>query len=404
MMKIAVNCGVNHRGGSCDVESSVAVLQIAKGKSQKGTFYFSHCVGLPLVRNKASRRSITTGECHRMECLDHGCEARLWASNMISLLQLKTQALIFTMPSEISWLLALQRCDWCSFCIHLSAGAAALAVGKEDVYSRRRSDGCTVRPSLRRRDSSGHCERLSMGDAFSIDDLRFFERNEDFTIVWKHLPHWTQAATLTFITWRLADSLPAAVISEWQLERDAMLRDLGIDPDSDWKLALKKLSPDRRGRIQWPLFFAWDCRLDEAAGSCLLKTPEFSKIVLDSLLHFEGDRTVLTDAIIMPNHVHLIAAFRSQESMFEQCTSWKHFTATKIRRIQRSRLPTERRVYRTPVAPPTGELSGQFWQPDQFDHLVRSEEQFQFLRDYIRKNPVRAGLGAGEYLHYSRAM
>ena len=36
-----------------------------------------------------------------------------------------------------------------------------------------------------------------MGDAFSIDDLRFFERNEDFTIVWKHLPHWTQAATLT---------------------------------------------------------------------------------------------------------------------------------------------------------------------------------------------------------------
>jgi type I restriction enzyme R subunit len=281
---------------------------------------------------------------------------------------------------------------------------AALAVRKEEVYSRRRSDGCTVRPSLRRRDSSGHCERLSMGDAFSIDDLRFFERNEDFTIVWKHLPHWTQAATLTFITWRLADSLPAAVISEWQLERDALLRDLGIDPDSDWKLALKKLPPDRRGRIQWSLFFAWDCRLDEAAGSCLLKTPEFSKIVLDSLLHFEGDRTVLTDAIIMPNHVHLIAAFRSQESMFEQCTSWKHFTATKIRRIQRSRLPTQRQVYRTPVAPPTGELSGQFWQTDQFDHLVRSEEQFQFLRDYIRKNPVRAGLGAGEYLHYSRAM
>ena len=160
-----------------------------------------------------------------------------------------------------------------------------------------------------------------MSDAFSIDDLRFFERNEDFAIVWKHLPHWTQAATLTFITWRLADSLPAAVISEWQLERDAMFRDLGIDPDSDWKLALKKLPPDRRSRIQWSLFFAWDCRLDEAAGSCLLKTPEFSQIVLDSLLHFEGDRTVLTDAIVMPNHVHLIVAFRSQESMFEQCTS-----------------------------------------------------------------------------------
>jgi putative transposase len=125
-----------------------------------------------------------------------------------------------------------------------------------------------------------------MSDDFSIDDLRFFERNDDFTIVWKHLPHWTQAATLTFITWRLADSLPAAVIAEWQLERDAMLREFGIDPDSDWKLALKKLPPDRRGRIHWSLFFAWDRRLDEAAGSCLLKTPEFSQIVLDSSAPF----------------------------------------------------------------------------------------------------------------------
>ena len=243
-----------------------------------------------------------------------------------------------------------------------------------------------------------------MSDAFSIDDLRFFERNEDFTIVWKHLPHWTQAATLTFITWRLADSLPVTAIAEWQLERNAMLREFGIDPDSDWKLALKKLPGDRRGRIHWSLFFAWDRRLDEAAGSCLLKTPEFSQIVLDSLLHFEGDRTVLTDAIMMPNHVHIIAAFRSQETMFDQCTSWKHYTATKIRRILRSRLPTERQVYRTPVAPSTGQLAGQFWQTDQFDHLIRSDGQFEFLRDYIRKNPLRAGLNVGEYLHFTRVM
>ncbi len=243
-----------------------------------------------------------------------------------------------------------------------------------------------------------------MSDSFSIDDLRFFERNEDFTIVWKHLPHWTQAATLTFITWRLSDSLPAAAIAAWQLERNSMLRDFGIDPDLDWKNALKKLPPDRRGHIRWSLFFAWDRRLDEAAGSCLLKDAEFSQIVLDSLMHFEGDRTVLTDAVIMPNHVHLIAAFRSEESMFSQCTSWKHYTATKIRRMLRKRLPTERHVYGTPVAPSTGEMFGQFWQTDQFDHLVRSEEQFRFLRDYIRKNPERAGLNAGTYLHYSRQL
>ncbi len=241
-----------------------------------------------------------------------------------------------------------------------------------------------------------------MNEEFSIDDLRFFERDEDFTIVWKHLPHWTQAATITFITWRLADSLPAPAIAEWQLQRDTMLRDFAIDPASDWKGALKRLPPDQRGRIRWSLFFAWDRRLDEAAGTCLLQKPEFSQVVLDSLLHFEGERTVLTDAIIMPNHVHFLAAFRSQKAMFSQCTSWKHFTATKIRRILRSRLPTERQVYGTPVAPSTGERFGQFWQTDQFDHLVRSEEQFGFLRDYIAKNPKKAKLNAGTYLHYTR--
>jgi hypothetical protein len=127
-----------------------------------------------------SHRKVFSPRNESLECPDQGCEAGLRASNIISLLQLKTQTLIFTMPSEIRWLLALQRCDWCSFCIHLSAGAAALGVGEEEVYSRRRSDGCTVRPSLRRRDSFRRSERLSMGDAFCIGNLRFFERNEGF--------------------------------------------------------------------------------------------------------------------------------------------------------------------------------------------------------------------------------
>ena len=68
-----------------------------------------------------------------MECPDHDCEARLRASNIISLLQLKTLTLILRMPSELRWLLALQRCDWCSFFFHSSAGADALAVRKEQV-------------------------------------------------------------------------------------------------------------------------------------------------------------------------------------------------------------------------------------------------------------------------------
>jgi putative transposase len=43
--------------------------------------------------------------------------------------------------------------------------------------------------------------------------------------------------------------------------------------------------------------------------------------------------------------------------------------------------------------------SGEFWQEEPFDHLVRSPEQYEYLRDYIRKNPGKAGPGPGEFIY-----
>jgi putative transposase len=68
--------------------------------------------------------------------------------------------------------------------------------------------------------------------------------------------------------------------------------------------------------------------------------------------------------------------------MLAQCESWKHFTATRINRVLGRK--------------------GRFWQQDGFDHLVRSVEQFDYLRRYVAENPSRAGLGPGEYLHESK--
>ncbi|MBC8350622.1 MAG: transposase [Planctomycetes bacterium] len=80
---------------------------------------------------------------------------------------------------------------------------------------------------------------------------------------------------------------------------------------------------------------------------------------------------------MMPNHVHILVAFRDAEQMLKQCESWKQFTARRIN----ARLKT----------------TGRFWQPDAFDHLVRTEEQFGYLRKYIADNPARARLAAGEF-------
>ena len=119
-------------------------------------------------------------------------------------------------------------------------------------------------------------------------------------------------------------------------------------------------------------------------GSCPLKAADAAVIVAESLAHFDNQRYLLLDWVIMPNHVHALAVFPDEQSMLTQCDSWKHFTAARLNKLLGR--------------------SGRFWQVDGFDHLVRSEEQFEYLRRYIAENPRRAGLRAGEYLHYSRML
>ncbi len=40
------------------------------------------------------------------------------------------------------------------------------------------------------------------------------------------------------------------------------------------------------------------------------------------------------------------------------------------------------------------------WQPEPFDHIIRSADQFRYLRGYIADNPKKANLPIGEYLYW----
>ena len=228
----------------------------------------------------------------------------------------------------------------------------------------------------------------------SVSDLQFFDPHADHTLVWKKLPHLAQAGTLCFITWRTADSLPKAAIERLAHEREVLLRQYGLDPKGNWKASLAELKPEFRAAVHWSLFSAWDHELDNASGACVLRRQDLAKIVMDSLLHFDRDRYVLTDAVIMPNHVHLIAAFRDEEELLSQGTSWKHYTGTQInRRLWRENNSAE-------GAAGLREKTD-FWQRDQFDHLIRSEADFGRCRQYIAANPAAARLKTGASLHYS---
>ena len=217
-----------------------------------------------------------------------------------------------------------------------------------------------------------------------MDELQFFDPKQSYSVAWKSLPHWGQAGTVCFITWRTADSLPAAAQRQITKERAEVLRSRGLDPQRDWKPQLAKLPAAERRRVQSSLFAIWDRQLDRGAGTCVLARPALSKIVEDSLLHFDGSRYLLTDSVVMPNHVHLLAAFRDEDALLAQCESWKRYSACRIQEALGA--------------------CGEFWQVEQFDHLVRSPEHFEHYRRYIAENPQKAGLAAGMFRWYSKPL
>ena len=214
--------------------------------------------------------------------------------------------------------------------------------------------------------------------------LRFFEPQEDVSIIERKLPHWSQPGVITFITWRTDDSLPQPVISRLVAERNRWLRLHGINPISDWRITVAELPAAQRLEFRKSVDTAWHSELDNGHGRCVLRRPELAAIVRDSLQKFDGDRYFLTDFVVMPNHVHLLAAFSQEDAILSQSESWKRFMATNINRLLGQK--------------------GRFWQQDGFDHLVRTEEQFQALRRYIEENPQKAKLSPGDFLHFTKPL
>jgi len=106
----------------------------------------------------------------------------------------------------------------------------------------------------------------------------------------------------------------------------------------------------------------------------------FPQIVADTLRHFEGERVVMISFAVMPNHVHALFVQNPEWPLEKLTQSWKRFAARQINKLL--------------------ERSGNFWQRDYFDRLVRDGKHFANCVRYIRRNPGKAGLNDGEFILY----
>jgi putative transposase len=198
-----------------------------------------------------------------------------------------------------------------------------------------------------------------------------------------NLPHWYQPGVTYFITFRTEDSIPTALADDWRRRREDWLTAHGLDPDSvDWSARLRGLPAERQREFHATFSREFLEYIDRGYGQCVLKRPELAEAVARSFRHFDGQRYHLGDFVVMPNHVHVLVCLLGDTELESLCYSWKKFTAGAINRVLGRK--------------------GRFWQEESFDHLVRTPEQFDYLRRYIANNSRYAALSAGEYLHWTR--
>ena len=228
-------------------------------------------------------------------------------------------------------------------------------------------------------------QRVPMIQCVPMTELHFFDPRAEYVVLERRLPHWTQSGVVCFITLRTNDSIPDDVLERWRHERFQWLRQNGINPRSgDWRQKLQALSKVSQRDFFTRFSARWHDELDAGYGDCPLADPDLAQIVSESLLKFQGDRYEMTDFVVMPNHVHLLAAFPDDDAMLNQCRNWKHFQAVQINRKTGS--------------------SNRFWQQDGFDHLVRSSDQFEHFRRYIADNPRKAKLATGMSVVWSKEL
>lgn len=188
-----------------------------------------------------------------------------------------------------------------------------------------------------------------------------------------HLPHWRQDGVTYFVTSRLADSMPREKLEQWRDERHTWLRARGLRTAE----ALDKLSAEERNAFHEHFTAEWHRWLDAGYGACVLRVSEIRENFIAALLQHHDDRYDLDAWVVMPNHFHALVTPLAKWKLGSIVQGWKGASARAI----------NLRLGRT----------GRLWQPEPYDHIVRSEEQMEHYRHYIAENPNKARLREGEY-------
>lgn len=185
-------------------------------------------------------------------------------------------------------------------------------------------------------------------------------------------PHFQPKETIIFATFRLFGSIPQDMLDVWAEQNQIERLNLDLIEDQAERATQKYINWKRQ-------FGRFDDFLNMAAsGPRWLAQPQIAQIIADAIHHFDDKKYRLDAFCIMSNHVHIVQKplpidSSSYHSLASIMHSIKSFTANKCNQLLH--VSDEK-----------------FWQPENYDHVIRDEGEWHRVIQYVLNNPVKAGL------------
>ena len=189
---------------------------------------------------------------------------------------------------------------------------------------------------------------------------------EKRTFYRRNLPHLQPEDAVFFMTVRLKGSLPKEVILRLQQEYELRHKELEKRGLSEKELV------EEMGKSFDLYFGRFDDLLDSGTtGPHWLKEDNIAQIWINALNYFDQERYKVVCSTVMSNHVHFIF-YKLDRPLVSVMQSLKSYTANEMNKaLQRT---------------------GNFWQSESFDRVIRDRTELEYRINYVLDNPVKAGL------------
>ena len=209
----------------------------------------------------------------------------------------------------------------------------------------------------------------------------------------RRLPHIVPPDATFFVTFRLVNSLPQALLRKYRARKEWLeteTKRLMTSGNAEAPEVTEHIARMEEFHRAW--FQTIETWLDRGeTGENWLQDDTIAQMVTTSLHFLDGQSYDLLAYCVMPNHVHvvfrpLLTAAELTEARGDSGRLYFLSEHPSLARIMKSLKGFTAREANKAL-----HRQGPFWEPESYDHVVRDGENLDRIVAYVLNNPVKAG-------------